>query len=263
MKPYYQDSATTIWHGDCREILPQLDPVDLVVTSPPYGNIRAYTSDTNLFDVISALSKCLIDGGVCVWNTNDQVIEGSESGESFRQALHAKACGLRIHDTMIYCKEGVTFPDSNRYHPAFEYMFVFSNGAPKTFNGIVDWPNKWAGSKIHGTDRQQDHTTTKKRQHGAMQNAIGLRRNWWVMSNPFTGEHNHPAPMPQRMAKDHISSWSNPNETILDPFMGSGTTLVAAKNLGRKAIGIEIEEKYCEIAVKRLRQEVLALEVRA
>ncbi|TXH49889.1 MAG: site-specific DNA-methyltransferase [Desulfurellales bacterium] len=258
-KPYYQDEHSTIYCGDCRDILPLLEPVDLVITSPPYGHIRSYTSDDNYFDLIDMISKNLKLGGVCVWNESDQVIEGSESGRSFEHALHAKKSGLRLHDTMIYCKESVTFPDANRYHPAFEYMFVFSKGAPKCFNGIKDWRNKGAGRSIHGTDRQQSGETTPTRRSGELIPEFGLRRNWWILSNPYVGDNKHPAPMPKSMALAHITTWSNSGDTVLDPFLGSGTTLVAAKNLGRKAVGIEIEEKYCEIAVKRLRQGVLPL----
>ena len=86
---------------------------------------------------------------------------------------------------------------------------------------------------------------------------FGLRRNWWVISNPYTGiTEGHPAPMSPKLARDHILTWSVPGDIILDPFAGSGTTLWAAKQMGRRAIGIEIEERYCEIAAKRLSQEV-------
>jgi hypothetical protein len=194
-----------------------------------------------------------VPGGVVVWNVADQTVDGSESGTSFTQALHAKACGLRLHDTMIYCKEGVTFPDANRYHPAFEYMFVFSNGAPANFNGIKDWRNKWAGSKMHGTDRNPDGTTSKISGHGRPVPEFGLRRNWWVIANPYTGEtKGHPAPMPYRLASDHIETWSAPGALAIDPFMGSGTTGVAAVKLGRRFTGIEIDEGYFNIACRRI-----------
>jgi site-specific DNA-methyltransferase (adenine-specific) len=164
-------------------------------------------------------------------------------------------CGLRLHDTMHYCKESVTFPDANRYHPAHEYMFVFSKGAPRHFNGIRDWPNKWAGTKMHGTYRQPDGRTTRTNGCGKLIPALGLRRNWWVIANPWTGETDgHPAPMPYSMADDHIATWSAPGDTILDPFLGSGTSALAAIKLKRSFVGIEIEPRYFEIAVRRLRE---------
>lgn len=247
-----------LYLGDCREVMASWPPcfrVNAVVTSPPYDGIREYGGSIHgdWLDVISLIAARLPAGGVCVWNVNDQVIDGSESGTSFRQALHAKACGLRIHDTMIYCKEGVTFPDANRYHPAHEYMFVFSNGAPAHFNGIKDWANKWRGSAMHGTDRLPDGSTQRINNHGQAVPSCGLRRSWWPISNPYTGEtRGHPAPMPYSMAHDHIATWTDAGECVADPFMGSGTTGVACAKLGRKFIGIEIEPKYFDIACKRI-----------
>jgi hypothetical protein len=264
LKPYHQEKGITIYHGDCLDVLPGIR-FDCCVTSPPYGAIRDYTDISRQLQwkpVISLLAKGVKRGGVIMWNVMDQVIDRSESGESFRMALWAMECGLKLHDTMIYCKPGVTFPDANRYHPSSEYMFVFSKGAPATFNGIEDWVNKWGGvaGRLHGTDRQKDGTTTKKKAVDAGREVrdVGLRRNWWVMSNPYVGDTTgHPAPMPVQMARDHIITWTNRGDVVLDPFSGSGTTLRAAKELGREAIGIEIVEKYCEIAANRLRQEVL------
>jgi|GEM_PF-605673 len=260
---YYDHAGITIYHGDCRDILPHLEPVDLVLTSPPYGKIRTYggVECDEYLDVIRLLPEVLRDGGVCVWNTSDQVKDGSESGTSFRQALAALECGLKLHDTMIYCKEGVTYPNANRYLPAFEYMFVFSKGSPSIFHGIKDRDNKKAGIKINGTRRNQDDTMSpKKSRHGSVIAPRGLRLNWWILSPANVEPSNgHPARMPYKMATGHIFTWTDKFYTILDPFMGSGTTLVAAKQLGRKAIGIEIYEDYCRIAVRRLAQEVLPL----
>jgi site-specific DNA-methyltransferase (adenine-specific) len=247
--------GVTLYLGDCCEILPTVGKFDAVVTSPPYDGMRSYGGHeaVNTLAVINHIANGLSTGGVCVWNVADQVIDGSESGTSFRQALRAMECGLRLHDTMIYCKEGVTFPDENRYHPAFEYMFVFSNGKPRHFNGIKDWRNKWAGSKMHGTDRQPTGETTKISGNGREIPECGLRRNWWVISNPYNGDtKGHPAPMPYKLASDHIETWTSQGESIVDPFMGSGTTGVAAVKLGRRFLGIEIEEKYFDIACRRI-----------
>lgn len=245
----------TLHLGDCRDIIPTLSDISCVVTSPPYGNIRDYGGHDapDLLLTLELLANRLNDGGVIVWNTADQTIDGSETGDSFRQALHAKSCGLRLHDTMIYCKEGVTFPDANRYHPAFEYMFVFSRGAPAVFNGIRDWANKWRGSTIGGTRRQKDGSTKTLSNQGAGIPQFGLRRNWWPISNAYDGSTaGHPAPMPYSMAYDHIVTWTTPNATVLDPFLGSGTTGVAAAILGRPFVGIEIHEPYFDIACKRI-----------
>ena len=246
----------TLMLGDCLDIMPTLGNVDAVVTSPPYGTIRDYGDGfcgVNTLNVIKLLYRITAKGGVVVWNVADQTINGSESGESFRQALHAIDCGFRLHDTMIYCKEGVTFPDANRYHPAFEFVFIFSNGAPANFHGIKDWRNKWAGSSMHGTDRLKDGTTRPISQHGRIVPQMGLRRNWWIIANPFIGSsEHHPAPMPYSLASDHIETWTNTAALVLDPFMGSGTTGVACTKLGRKFIGIEIDEGYFNIACRRI-----------
>ena len=248
-----------IIQGDCLEVMADWPDgcVDLVVTSPPYGHVRDYNGfEVDIYAVIEQIARLLKQGGCCVWNEADQVVNGSETGASFSHALHAKSLGLLLHDTMIYCKEGVTFPDANRYHPAFEYMFVLSKGKPKYFNGIRDWKNKWGGSAMHGTDRQPDGTTTpiKGIKHNRKVSEYGLRRNWWVISNPYTGETSgHPAPMPKQMAHDHIVTWCEDGDLVVDPLCGSGTTCVAAKMLGRNYIGIDISEEYCQIARDRLK----------
>lgn len=244
--------------GDCRDVIPTLEPVAMVMTSPPYDGIRDYGDGflgIDCLPVISLLADRLLPGGVIVWNVADQTVDGSETGTSFRQALHAKACGLRLHDTMIYCKERVSFPDANRYHPAFEYMFVFSNGAPSVFDGIRDYRNKWAGTKIHGTERERDGSTSKKTGSGSDIPEYGLRRNWWVVNNAHSGEaKGHPAPMPYSIAYDHIATWTRRGDEVLDPFLGSGTSGVAAIKQGRRFVGIELDAGYFDIACKRIEQ---------
>ena len=248
----------TLYLGDCRDILPTLGPVDAVVTSPPYGDMRDYGGHggPDTLAVIADLANAVSDGGVIMWNTADQSVNGSETGLSFRQALHAKECGLRIHDTMIYCKEGVTFPDANRYLPCFEYMFVFSKGAPRTFNGIGDRLNKWRGTKPHGTKRLPTGETqcgaATGFRHDVDISDYGLRRNWWVINSTGGERTGHPAAMPYSMAFDHISTWTNPGETVLDPFAGSGTTGVACVETGRSFVGLEIHEPYFDIACRRI-----------
>lgn len=248
--------GVTVYQGDCLEVLPTLERFDMVMTSPPYDGIRDYGdgfSGVDCLPIITQLAEGLSDGGVIVWNVADQTIDGSESGTSFRQALHAKSCGLRLHDTMIYCKEAVTFPDANRYHPAFEYMFVFSKGAPANFSGIKDWKNKRGGSKMNGTDRNQDGSTKTRSGNGRLIPDFGLRRNWWVIANPYTGEtKGHPAPMPYSMAFDHIATWSAAGSIVVDPFLGSGTSGIAAVKQGRRFIGVEIDPGYFDIACKRI-----------
>lgn len=250
-------NGVTVHLGDCREILPTLGQFDVVVTSPPYDGLRTYegAAPVDCFQVIRQLSQSIREGGVIMWNVKDQSIDGSETGTSFKQALYAMDCGLRLHDTMVYCRKGVTFPDENRYLPAFEYMFVFSKGKPLHFNGLKDRKNMYAGTQMHGTDRQFDGSMTKKNRSGSIVPEWGLRYNWWILHNAEAGLGEfggHPAPMPNSMAEGHIHTWSQPGEIIADPFMGSGTTGVAAVTQGRKFVGIEVEQKYFDIACKRI-----------
>jgi site-specific DNA-methyltransferase (adenine-specific) len=159
---------------------------------------------------------------------------------------------------MIWNKGVPTTPTESRYYAVWEFMFVFSNGRPKTLNLLEDRPNVTVGSERQSITNirkvKRDYTVSKN----FVTKELGRRFNLWTI-NPYSESIDHPAIFPIRLATDHILSWSNPGELIIDPFMGSGTTLRAAKDLQRKSIGIEIEEKYAEIAAKRLAQEVLAL----
>ena len=262
MKPYYEESGIQILLGDNRQILPQIEPgcASLVLTSPPYGDLRQYSGyEWDFGNTLAGLNLIRSEGTVCVWVVGDQTIDGSETGESFRQALAFTGAGWKLHDTMIYAKDGFPFPEANRYQPIFEYMFVFVYGKLERFNPIKR-KNAWGGLVTREHERMKD---------GSMQNTNlrytldeGNIGNVWLYkvgfgkSHPDTIAHEHPATFPLKLASDHIRSWTDPGATVLDPFCGSGTTLVAAKNLGRKAIGIEISEKYAELAANRLRQEV-------
>lgn len=243
----------TLYLADCLDVLPMLkSSIDCIVTSPPYDNLREYDGfeGVDCLGVISLCARALKEGGVMVWNVADATVNGSETGTSFKQALHAQAVGLRLHDTMIYQRSGVTFPDANRYLPAMEYMFVLSRGAPAVFNGIKDRRNKWAGTHSHGSGCEADGTRKAK----AKRNSIpeyGLRYNVWEMATrgDFGG---HPAPMPPALADGHIRTWTDPAAIILDPFMGSGTTGVEAVKCGRRFVGIEVSRKYFDIACTRI-----------
>ena len=136
--------------GDCAEIMQQIesDSIDLVVTSPPYDNLRNYHSEFDINKVTQQLFRLLKQGGVVVWIVGDATINGSETGTSFKQALKFMDAGFNLHDTMIYEKNSSTYPanaKSNRYTQIFEYMFIFSKGKPKTHNLICDKQNLWGG----------------------------------------------------------------------------------------------------------------------
>ena len=211
--------------------------------------------------VADALVGCMPEGGVLVWVVADQTVNGSETGESFRQALGFKERGLRLHDTMIYRKSGgPPIENKGRYKSAFEYMFVFSQGAPRTANLIYDKPCIHAGSSKVPRIRQGNSSI---RQSPVYKIPPFTRRdNIWEYDTGYgiVGEktvHKHPAVFPLALARDHIRTWTNPGDLVLDPMAGSGTTLRAAYDLGRRAVGVEIHEPYCDLIRRRLAQGVL------
>ena len=250
--------------GDCLEVMKNIpnNSIDLVVTSPPYDNLRSYNGNIEqwCFDkfkkIANELFRVTKDGGVVVWIVGDSTIKGSETGSSFKQALYFKECGFNIHDTMIWQKIS-PFQHHNRYIPAFEYMFVFSKGKPKTANIIKDRKNKYANQKVHGTERQRNGKTKPLSdvQKSKVVKEYGSRLNIWDISNEKKNKTGHPAVFPEQLAHDHIITWSNENEIVLDPFMGSGTTGVACINTNRKFVGIEIDDTYFETAKKRIENE--------
>ncbi len=250
-------------HGDCLELMKDIPDksVDLTVTSPPYDNLRSYNGNNDKWNVsvwksvITELFRITKDGGVVVWIVADATVNGSETGTSFRQALHFIDVGFNLHDTMIWNKQNCSSIGSmNRYENTFEYMFVFSKGKPKTFNIIKDKPNKRAGEIQHGSIRQRDGSVKKTSNYGKKAiEKFGRRSNIWdIFPAKSKKERLHPAPFPERLANDHIITWSNPCEVVFDPFMGSGTTGKMAVLNGRNFIGIELDDKYFEIAKRRI-----------
>jgi len=242
--------------GECSEVLATFpdDCIDLTVTSPPYGTLREYNGYVFDFEPIARqLYRVTKPGGVVVWVVNDQTKNGSESLRSFKQVIFFNELGFNVHDTMIYKKKHLSFPDKNRYYQGFDYMFVISKGYPLVFNQIKDRKNKTAGRLVEGKDRNPDGSFRKNKRGGLGRKIgeFGARFNVWEYSNTVRSLE-HPAPFPQALARDHIISWSNPGDIVLDPFVGSGTTSAEAKKLNRQYIGIDISAEYCELARRRI-----------
>ena len=245
---------------DCLEGLKLLDDgsIDLTVTSPPYDNLRTYNGYSFDFENIAReLYRVTKEGGVVVWIVNDSTFKGSESGTSFRQALFFKELGFNLHDTMIYEKNNPTPQKSNRYQPCFEYMFILSKGKPKTFNPILEEKkyienrkNKMYNKSKNGNQVQHEYQSDNKMKvkHNIWKYNVGLYH-----SSSDKEAFKHPAVFPEQLANDHIISWSNEGDLILDPFMGSGTTAKMALLNNRKYIGFEICKEYCDIAEERLK----------
>lgn len=237
--------------------------IDLTVTSPPYDNLRSYNDNIDISwgehiwkPIIKNLYRVTKEGGVVVWVVGDATIKGSETGTSFKQALYAKECGFNLHDTMIWNKGGFTAVGAlkTRYAQVFEYMFIFTKGSLRSFTPIKDRNNKQFGRVQTGTIRQRDGTTIIRPTNGMVTGKYGQRFNIWDV-NPESSNKNrlHPAVFPEKLAYDHIISWSNEGDLVYDPFMGSGTTAKMAIKAKRKYIGSEISKDYIDIAEKRLK----------
>lgn len=249
-----------IYNENCLATMGKMESnfIDLVVTSPPYDDLRAYNGYSFDFENIAKeLYRVLKDQGVIVWVVGDSTVNGSETGNSFRQALFFKELGLNLHDTMIYYKINPIPRTHNRYEQYFEYMFVFSKGSPKTFNPIMI-------DKIHKSNREKqgygrNHDGAIKYSSGINNIETKIKSNVW---DYYTGGYHstsdkiafkHPATFPEQLVNDHILSWSNEMDLIYDPFMGSGTTAKISLLNKRNFIGSEISEEYFNISIDRLK----------
>ena len=250
----------TLIHGDCLEEMQKLIDdnvtVDLVVTSPPYDNLRNYNNSLEWdFEVFKEVAKLLYsilnDGGVIVWVVNDKTDKGSKTGTSFKQALYFKKIGFNIHDVMIYAKKN-PIPQiyHKRYTNAFEYMCILSKGKPKTHNPIME-KCKTAGEVSKTFKSISDNEQHRYINKGTLTKDYKIKSNIWYYGLGGTN-YGHPAIFPLQLAKDHIISWSNDGDLVLDPFMGSGTTGVACQELNRQFIGIEKVTEYYKIAKGRI-----------
>lgn len=256
-----------LYLGNHLEVLKKIESssIDMVLTSPPYGQIRDYNGYSTSFKfepLALELARIIEKGGVIIWVVNDQYINGSRTLESYKQCIYFKEqCGLNVHDVMIYQKSGFNFPANNRYHQVYELMFVFSKDAPKTFNPLIDRKNVYSGQKAHGRHRGADENDYKDMSQIVKAKPIGnygKRYNVWyykVGGGNVTKDkiaYKHPAIFPEELAKDHILTWTNSGDLVLDPMMGSGTVCKMAKLLNRNYLGIEICPEYYDIATERL-----------
>lgn len=258
--------------GNCIDVMKNIsdNSIDLTVTSPPYDNLRTYKDAVKddvtygefsfpFVGIVKELFRITADGGIVVWVVNDQVKDGGESGSSFKQALKFKELGFKLYDTMIYHKNGASFPETGRYSQVFEYMFIFLKGEkPKTVNLLKDKKNKWAGFTNFGQRSTRQKTGEIKKMGNFTVGDYGYRYNVWYINNGagFTTKdkfaYSHPALFPESLAEDHILSWSNEGDIVLDPMCGGGTTCKMSKLNNRNFIGIDITQEYVDISNKRI-----------
>lgn len=254
-----------IYHGDCISVMNNLITdgikVDLTVTSPPYDNLRSYnnTCEWN-FDIFKEVANKLYDitrdGGILVWVVGDATLNGYETLSSFKQALYFDSIGFKMHDTMIYEKNSSSFPakrTSKRYTQIFEYMFIFVKGKIRSdITLLADKPNKWAGHTNWGSNTQYDKDGNLVKTNDIKPvPEFSIRNNIWKYSVGFNDKSGHPAVFPEKLAEDHILSWSVDGDIVFDPFSGSGTTGKMALLNNRHFIGIEKNKEYFNKSLER------------
>ena len=233
MKPYYEAHGITIYHGDCRDVLPQLPSVDLLLTDPPYGihyasswktrsggAPRVHESSFGADDMdtswVSTATQCMKPNTAAFIFTRWDVLH------LWKYAL--ECAGLPVVQRIIWDKAHFKMGDLRYYGSQTEDVLFCRKGEPS-----MRWKQR-AGNLYRVSSA-------------------------WLRE----GQFDHPTQKPERLLKTFIAHTTDASGLVLDPFMGSGSTLRAAKDLGRRAIGIEIEERYCEIAARRLQQEVMPL----
>ena len=251
-----------IYNIDCVEGMQYIpnDFIDLVVTSPPYDDLRDYKGYSFDFETIAKqLFRVMKKGGVVVWVVGDKINKGNKSLTSFKQCLYFQEIGFNVHDVMIYQKKNTPFMRSNAYTNCYEFMFVLSKGSPKTFNPLKTSTKRQGFEKL----------VSNKKADGINNKVLGelkeekTRTNIWEYAVGLGGSTNdkiafqHSAIFPERLAYEHILSWSNQEDIVFDPMCGSGTTCKMAKISNRNYLGMEISEEYTKIAQQRLAEILL------
>ncbi|GAB7140989.1 hypothetical protein RsTz2092_09470 [Deferribacterales bacterium RsTz2092] len=255
----------TIYNINCVSLMKSMDDcvVDLTVTSPPYDELRNYNGYVfNCEEIVSQLYRITKKGGVVVWVVGDKINKGNRTLTSFKQALLFQQTGFNVHDVMIYKKKNTPFMRSNAYTSCYEFMFILSKGTPKTFNPIMEKTAR------HGLEM----LVHNKGADGINKKVLAelkpekVKNNVWEYAVGLNGSTNdkdafkHPAIFPEKLAEDHILTWTNPNDLVFDPMCGSGTTCKMAKKNARLYLGCDISEDYVNIAntrVNRCQKEII------
>ncbi len=248
-----------IYNIDCLEGMKKLPDncIDLVVTSPPYDNLRNYNGYSFDFEKIAKeLFRVMKETGIVIWVVGDKIEKGNRSLTSFKQCLFFQQIGFKVHDVMIYQKKNTPFMRSNAYTNCYEFMFVFAKDKVTTFNPIK------TKTVRHGVEK----LVANKKADGINNKVVGKLNkektltNIWEYAVGLGGSTNdkiafkHPAIFPEKLAQDHILSWSNEGDIVFDPFSGSGTTCKMARLNKRNYLGMEISAEYTEISQERMKQ---------
>lgn len=253
-----------IYNSDCVEFMRSMDKnlIDLTVTSPPYDNLRNYKGYVFPFkEIVKGLFKVTKNGGVIVWVVGDKISNGNRSLSSFKQALYFQEVGFNVHDIMIYKKKNTPFMRSNAYTNCYEFMFVFSKGKIKTFNPLKTKTVR-KGFEMVPYSKGPDAINKKVLKE---LKAEKCKTNIWEYAVGFGGStsdkiaFNHPAIFPEKLAEDHILSWSNEGDIVFDPMCGSGTVCKMAKKNNRFYIGCDISEDYVRLAKSRIENTIFQI----
>lgn len=257
MTPYYADSSVVLYHGDCREILSQIETVDHVITDPPYAAevyVRATGNNTK--------NGC---------RTPDRLYKGESMAQLATLAIGhmdetliqivAQWAGDRVRRWFLVFSdvESIHLWRKSLCEPFYNHDAGAVDRAPMRYARTGVWVKRNGMPQMSG-DRPAVgfEPCTIAHAHGPMRwNGGGKMGVWDYATNTGPNRPNHPCPKPNALMQELVVDFTDEGDTILDPFAGSGTTLVAAKRLGRKAIGIELSEKYCEVAAERLSQGAL------
>ncbi len=246
-----------IYRSDCIEFMKSMDEnsIDLTVTSPPYDDIRDYKGYSFDFENIAKqLFRVTKNGGIVVWVVGDKIKKGNKSLTSFKQALYFQQVGFNMHDVMIYRKKNTPFMRSNAYTNCFEFMFVLSKGSPKFFSPL----------KVKTIRQGKEMLPFNKGADGVNRKVLGELKaektmtNIWEYAVGYGGSTSdrlafeHPAIFPEKLAEDHILSWTKDGDIVFDPMCGSGTTCKMARKNNRHYLGCDISEEYVKLAEKRL-----------
>ena len=255
--PSAKIEVNKIYNENCLETMEKMPDnfIDFIITSPPYDDIRKYNGYSFEFEKIAKeIKRVLKEGSVLIWVVSDKTRNGSETGTSFKQALYFKEIGLKIHDTMIYYKNNPMPTNGLRYQQHFEYMFAISKNIPKTFNPITE-KTKYKGL-ANMKNRGKMGTLNYRKILRTEEKKIGNVFFYSVGGGISTKDkiaYQHPAIYPEKLVYDQIITWTNENDLVYDPFMGSGTTAKVSHLNNRKWIGSEISEEYVKITKERLR----------
>lgn len=252
-------TLNNIYCDDCFNFMKNISDncIDLTVTSPPYDDLRNYNGYFFQCELIAEqLYRITKSGGIVVWVVGDKIKKGNKTLTSFKQALTFQQVGFNVHDTMIYKKKNTPFMRSNAYTNCFEFMFIFSKDTPRVFNPLKE---KTVRSGLEMLVHNKKADGVNKKILGKL-NTEKTKTNIWEYAVGLGGTTNdkiafeHPAVFPEKLAQDHILSWSNENDIVFDPMCGSGTTCKMALLNNRNFIGCDISSEYVNIAKKRLQQ---------